>query len=153
MAKSRKYNLLSFAILFIIVTLSGCVELPDKIDTSKDDQYTSDIVGRWRKASESDYNAAGNYLYYVYLADGWGYTWDEGDDIIEKEVVEENYHGNGWFEWSIYNARLTEKHHFKSSSAITTKTYKIRQLTDTQLSKFDETGNKTQVLNRVDSGK
>lgn len=143
-----KYRLLTITLLIGVITLNGCIELPDKIDTSKDDQYTTDIVGRWRKTSESDYNAQGNYLYYVYQADGWGYTWDEGDDISEAEVYNDNYHGNGWFEWSIYNSRLTEKHHFKSSSAITTKTYKITQLTDTQLSKFDETGNKTQRLNR-----
>lgn len=140
------YSLVSAA---VIICFNSCLELPDKVDTSKDDQYTSDIVGRWRKASESDYNAAGNYLYYVYQSDGWGYTWDEGDDIIESEVVNDNYHGNGWFEWSIYNARVTEKHHFRSSSAITTKTYKIQQLSDTRLSKYDEAGAKTQILTRV----
>ena len=133
----------------VIICFNSCLELPDKVDTSKDDQYTSDIVGRWRKVSESDINPSGNYLYYVYQADGWGYTWDEGDDIIESEVVNDNYHGNGWFEWSIYNARVTEKHHFRSSSAITTKTYKIQQLSDTRLSKYDEAGAKTQILTRV----
>ena len=134
-------------IALVAISLSSCVDI-GKIDTSKDDQYTADIVGRWRKASESDQNPSGNYLYYVYRSDGWGYTWDEGDDFTEQETLD-NFHGNGWFEWSIYNATLTEKHHFKSSSAITTKTYKIRQITDTRLVKFDETGNKTQTLTRV----
>lgn len=144
----KRYLILPLTLILVICFFSSCLELPDKTDTSKDDQYTSDIVGRWRKASESDINPTGHYLYYVYQSDGWGYTWDEGDDFTEEETLN-NYHTNGWFEWSIYNARVTEVHHFKSSSAVTTKAYKIKQLTDTQLAKYDETGNKTQLLTRV----
>jgi len=145
MKKNRLYLIL--VVFTLVFCFNSCLELPDKDDTSNDSRYTEDIVGRWRKASESDENPVGNYLYYVYQSDGWGYTWDEGDDFSEQETLN-NYHGNGWFEWSIYGGRLTEIHHFKSSSSVSTKTYKIRQLTSNRLVKYDEAGSKEQVLTK-----
>lgn len=144
--KLNKVLILSFLFSFGLVTTS-CVDKGEKEDTSHDEQYTKDIVGRWRKASEET-SQSDKYLYYVYQADGWGYTWDEGDDVSEQEVINE-YPGNGWFEWEIYNARVVEKHKFTSSSAVTTKRYKITQLTDTRLVKYDETGEKERIFTRV----
>ena len=92
--------------------------------------YTaSDLSGTWLE----EYTLC--YWVYTLTKDDsgeyyWGKTWDEADDVHESDL---EYHGNGWFKWSITNNNLVQIHMMNISEATVPKTYTVTSCNGTTL--------------------
>jgi hypothetical protein len=72
-------------------------------------------------------------LFYKYLADGTGATWDTGDDVDESEAQN--------FTWTLVKSELTHIHILEMGGTVP-KVYKVTLLTSTTLKYEDDFGKK-----------
>jgi hypothetical protein len=77
------------------------------------------LIGKWRSGT----------LFYKYLADGTGGTWDTADDVTEQEAQA--------FTWTLVAADLTHLHIMEIGPNIQ-KDYTVTELTATTLKYHDE---------------
>ena len=104
----------------------------------------SDLHGKWQ---EEDKNA---YVMFTVEKDTmtmlkdkgyhWGYEWDEGDGVYEKDVKDEKY-GNGWFLYVLEGDQFTEYHQMSNGGAYIPKEYTITVLTNSDLKYKDNKAN------------
>ena len=119
-------------ILFVLtialstLLMAGCGFLSG--DTTN---YTaSDLAGTWAEESNPQ-------CYWVYTLSQddtgeyyWGKTWDEAEDVSESDL---EFHGNGWFKWSIAGNKLQQLHVMDISAALVPKSYTVSSCTSTTL--------------------
>ena len=124
MKRSVKFLLLCS---FITLLLNSCGMFggPD----SKN--YTaSDLSGTWSEET----NPLCYWVYSLTKDDSgdyyWGKTWDEAEDVHESDL---EFHGNGWFKWSITDNNLVQLHMMNISTATVPKTYTVTSCNSTTL--------------------
>jgi hypothetical protein len=79
------------------------------------------LVGKWQSGT----------LYYKYLADGTGGTWDTADDVTEAEAQA--------FTWTLVKSELTHIHVLETGGSVP-KIYTVTELTSTSLKYKDDFG-------------
>jgi hypothetical protein len=79
------------------------------------------LVGKWQSGT----------LYYKYLSDGTGATWDTGDDVTEAEAQA--------FTWTLVASELTHIHILEIGGSVP-KVYTVTELTSTSLRYEDDFG-------------
>lgn len=133
--------------LMVMALLTGCGIF------QKPSFYESDLIGRWEAPSESDIEPEGQMQYVVFLNDRdstgeyrYGYMWDMGDHYdwpeesgsYEDFLLNEEYHGNGWFRWKLTGDNLMEYHFMSEGWAEIPKSYTITVLSATTLTYQDD---------------
>jgi len=109
--KTLSYFAMFFAVCFIAVS---CVKEPVTFDSSL-------LTGKWLSGT----------LYYKYLANGNGSTWDTADNVTEAEAQ--------LFTWTLVNAELTHIHILQIGGSVP-KVYTVTELTSTSLKYEDDFG-------------
>ena len=79
------------------------------------------LTGKWRSGT----------LYYKYLANGSGGTWDTADNVTEAEAQA--------FTWTLVKAELTHIHVLQMGGTVP-KVYTVTELTSTSLKYHDDFG-------------
>ena len=79
------------------------------------------LIGKWKSGT----------LYYKYLTDGSGATWDTADDVIEAEAQP--------FTWTLVKSEMTHIHILETGPSVP-KIYTVTELTTTSLKYHDEFG-------------
>ena len=79
------------------------------------------LIGKWQSGT----------LFYKYLGDGTGGTWDTADDVTEQEAQA--------FTWTLINAELTHLHILEIGGTVP-KVYTVTELTSTSLKYHDDFG-------------
>ncbi len=77
------------------------------------------LIGKWQSGT----------LFYKYLSNGTGGTWDTADDVQENEAQA--------FTWSLVNAELTHIHILEIGGTVP-KVYTLTELTSTTLKYHDD---------------
>lgn len=132
-----KKSFIGLAIIAIVAGFASC----NKSSVSFSE---SDLHGKWQ---EEDKNA---YMKFLVEKDTtttmkergyhWGYEWDEGDGVYEKDVLNEKY-GNGWFLYVLEGDQFTQYHKMSNDGAYIPKEYTITALTNTDLKFKDNNAN------------
>jgi len=112
MKKSVLY--LTLFTLFVLFTVSCEPETQVSYDQSL-------LTGKWKSGT----------LYYKYLADGTGGTWDTADDVTEAEAQA--------FTWTLVADQLTHIHIMEIGGSVP-KVYTVTELTETSLKYHDDFG-------------
>jgi hypothetical protein len=112
----RILSYLAFTIIISSVVFS-CTE----ILVEEEILNKSFLLGKWRSGT----------LFYKYLEDGSGGTWDTGDDVQESEAQE--------FTWTLVDTELTQIHVLETGGTVP-KVYDITELTSTTLKYQDDFG-------------
>ena len=102
--------------MFIVVSLLAVSCEP--VEESFDDSL---LIGKWQSGT----------LFYKYLADGSGGTWDTGDDVTEAEAQA--------FTWTLVKSELTHIHILQMGGSVP-KIYTVTELTPTSLKYHDDFG-------------
>jgi hypothetical protein len=107
---------LRYLTMFIVVTLLAvsCTALETNFDQSL-------LTGKWQSGT----------LFYKYLANGTGGTWDTSDNVTEAEAQA--------FTWTLVNAVLTQIHTLEIGGTVP-KVYTLTELTATSLKYHDDFG-------------
>jgi len=79
------------------------------------------LYGKWQSEQ----------LFYKYMADGTGTTWDESDDVYEEEAQS--------FTWTLVNSELTHIHIMEMGGSVP-KVYTVTELTASTLQYRDDFG-------------
>jgi hypothetical protein len=79
------------------------------------------LIGKWQSGT----------LYYKYLSDGSGGTWDTADNVTEAEAQK--------FTWTLVKSELTHIHILETGGSVP-KVYTVTELTSTTLKYHDEFG-------------
>jgi hypothetical protein len=79
------------------------------------------LIGKWQSGT----------LFYKYLDNGTGGTWDTGDDVTESEAQA--------FTWTLVASELTHIHLLEIGGSVP-KIYKVTELTTTSLKYQDDFG-------------
>jgi hypothetical protein len=79
------------------------------------------LIGKWQSGT----------LYYKYLVDGTGGTWDTSDNVTEAEAQA--------FTWTLVKAELTHIHVLEIGGSVP-KVYTVTELTETSLKYHDDFG-------------
>jgi hypothetical protein len=79
------------------------------------------LTGKWQSGT----------LFYKYLADGNGSTWDTADNVTEAEAQK--------FTWTLVGAELTQIHILEIGGSVP-KVYTVTELTSTSLKYEDDFG-------------
>ena len=79
------------------------------------------LIGKWQSGT----------LFYKYLSDGSGGTWDTGDDVTEAEAQA--------FTWTLVASELTHIHLLEIGGSVP-KIYTVTELTTTSLKYEDDFG-------------
>ena len=129
----RKLYFLSLALLALLMT--GCGFLGGDTTT-----YTpSDLNGTWTEET----NPQCYWVYTLTKDDSgeyyWGKTWDESEGYTEEDL---EFHGNGWFKWSLSSNNLVQLHMMNISDAMVPKTYTVTSCTSDVLVLKDSNGRK-----------
>lgn len=100
----------------------------DKITIYEEQQgVNSLLVGLWSEDSNPKHFKA----YYDDACDEsgyfWGKEWDEKDGVYEEDL---EYHGNGWFKWSITDKEIVEIYVTDLNTMVVPIEYTIDQLND-----------------------
>jgi hypothetical protein len=111
MKKSLIYLTLCFALAFIAVS---CEPEEKTFDESL-------LIGKWQSGT----------LYYKYLSDGSGATWDTSDNVTEAEAQA--------FTWTLVKSELTHIHVLQIGGTVP-KVYTVTELTDISLKYHDDFG-------------
>lgn len=97
-------------LMFITALMGACSITPE-------DEITYDqtlLYGKWKSGT----------LYYRYLSDGSGKTWDTADDVTEAEAQS--------FTWTLINSEFTHIHIMQMGTTVP-KVYTVTELTATSL--------------------
>ena len=130
----------------MINSLTGVLSIPHKINTlmmkktlfyltmcmvvtflavscePEEESFESSLLtGKWQSGT----------LYYKYLTDGSGVTWDTGEDVTEAE-------GQA-FTWTLVKSELTHIHILEMGGSVP-KVYTVTELTATSLKYHDDFG-------------
>src|SRR5665648_523692 len=100
MKKTLFYLTMYMVVSFLVVS---CEPLEESFDDSL-------LIGKWQSGT----------LYYKYLADGTGSTWDTGDDVTEAEAQA--------FTWTLVKSELTHIHVLQMGGSVP-KIYTVTELT------------------------
>lgn len=111
MKKTLRY--LTMLMVLTLLTVS-CEELGKSFDKTL-------LTGKWKSGT----------VYYKYLTDGTGATWDTADDVTEAEAQP--------FTWTLVNDLLTQIHIMQISGNVP-KIYTLTELTATSLKYHDDFG-------------
>jgi hypothetical protein len=89
----------------------------------KEEQFFDEslLIGKWQSGT----------LFYKYLDDGSGGTWDEADDVTEEEAQ--------LFTWTLVESELTHIHILEMGGTVP-KVYTVTELTETSLKYKDDFG-------------
>jgi hypothetical protein len=107
-----------------IFYLSFCILVPFLVASCEKEKPSFDeslLIGKWQSGT----------LYYKYLDDGSGTTWDEADDVTEDEAQH--------FTWTLVEAELTHIHILEMGGTVP-KVYTVTELTATSLKYKDDFG-------------
>jgi len=107
---------LRFLTMMMVLTLIAvsCEELPKSFDQNL-------LTGKWKSGT----------LFYKYLSNGTGGTWDTADDVTEAEAQA--------FTWTLVNDLLTQIHILQMGGSVP-KIYTVTELTETSLKYKDDFG-------------
>lgn len=111
----RKIAFYLAAIVIGSIAVTSCMEEPEV------EFENALLLGKWNSGT----------LYYKYLSDGLGTTWDTADDVDESEAQE--------FEWTLVKSDLTHIHIMTGDHDVI-KIYTVTELTSTTLKYKDEYG-------------
>jgi hypothetical protein len=110
-----KKTVLYFSMIVVISILAvSCEPAPQSFDQNL-------LIGKWQSGT----------LFYKYLADGNGSTWDTADDVTEAE--------GQLFTWTLVEAELTHIHILEMGGSVP-KVYTVTELTETSLKYHDDFG-------------
>jgi len=111
-------KIVSFLVLCVVATtlLVSCDPL---VEESFDETL---LYGKWQS----------NALFYKYISDGTGTTWDTSDDVTEAEAQK--------FTWTLVASEFTHIHVMEIGSTVVTKIYTVTELTDSTLIYEDDFG-------------
>lgn len=112
MVKRTLFYLTSFLVISFLAV--SCEPAADSFDESL-------LPGKWQSGT----------LYYKYLADGTGGTWDTADDVTEAEAQA--------FTWTLVQSELTHIHILETGGSVP-KVYTVTELTETSLKYHDDFG-------------
>ena len=118
----------SFLYVFLCVVVTSFMVSCDEIDISFDESL---LIGKWQSGT----------VYYKYLVNGSGATWDEADDVTEEEAQT--------FTWTLEYSELTHIHVLEMGGTVP-KAYTVTELTSTTLRYKDDFG-KTFTFTKVAS--
>lgn len=109
-------NTLYYLLLFTMVSFLAvsCEPLEEEFDQTL-------LPGKWQSGT----------LYYKYLSDGTGATWDTADDVTEAEAQA--------FSWTLVKSELTHIHVLEVGGSVP-KIYTVTELTATSLKYHDDFG-------------
>jgi hypothetical protein len=108
----------------ILYYLSFCLLIPFLVASCEKEKEFFDeslLIGKWQSGT----------LYYKYLDDGSGATWDEADDVTEDEAQ--------LFTWTLVESELTHIHILEMGGTVP-KVYTVTELTATSLKYKDDFG-------------
>jgi hypothetical protein len=112
-AESMKKTLQYLTMLTLVTLLAvSCTKLEPTFDQTL-------LTGKWRSGT----------LFYKYLADGTGGTWDTADDVTEAEAQP--------FTWTLENDLMTHIHILTVGGSVP-KLYTVTELTATSLKYHDD---------------
>ncbi len=116
----KQYNMAKKAFLYLttFLVVSFLVVSCEPEEKSFDDTL---LTGKWKSGT----------LYYKYLANGSGATWDTADDVTESEAQA--------FTWTLEKSELTHIHVLELGGSVP-KVYTVTELTSTSLKYHDDFG-------------
>ena len=117
---SRIFLLLAFTVL-----MGACTLTPED-ETTYDETL---LFGKWKSGT----------LYYKYMSDGSGKTWDTADDVTEAEAQS--------FTWTLVHSELTHIHIMQMGTTVP-KVYTVTELTATTL-KYKDSFNVSHSFTKV----
>lgn len=110
--KKSIFYLAMFALVSILAV--SCETEPVSFDEAL-------LIGKWQSGT----------LFYKYLDDGTGGTWDTADDVKEEEAQD--------FTWTLVEAELTHIHILQIGGSVP-KVYTVTELSSTSLIYHDDFG-------------
>lgn len=116
-------------VFFLVACVSAAVLMTS---CEKEDEFFDEtlLYGKWVSGT----------VYYKYLSDGNGSTWDTSDDVTEAEAQP--------FTWTLVQSDLTHIHIMQLEGSVP-KTYKVTELTSTTLKYRDEKGGVSYSFTKV----
>jgi len=111
-----------FLYLFVFIATTTLIVSCDLVPTIKSYDETL-LYGKWESGT----------LFYKYLSDGSGATWDTADDVTEAEAQV--------FTWTLIESELTQNHVLEIGGTVP-KIYTVSELTDSTLVYNDDFGKK-----------
>jgi hypothetical protein len=111
-----KKSLLYLTLITVISMFTVSCEPEEEISFDQ-----SFLIGKWKSGT----------LFYKYLADGTGGTWDTADDVTEAEAQA--------FTWTLVKSELTHVHIMEIGGSVP-KVYTVTELTETSLKYHDDFG-------------
>jgi len=114
--------------LLVVFSFSFLLNSCSEEETSFDESL---LIGKWVSGT----------VYYKYIADHTGKTWDTGDDVTEAEAQP--------FSWTLVQSELTHIHILETGGSVP-KVYTVTDLTATSLKYKDDFG-KTYSFSKVNN--
>ena len=107
---------------FFYLTMCAVVSIL-AVSCETEETYFDDalLIGKWQSGT----------LFYKYLDDGTGGTWDTADEVKEEEAQD--------FTWTLVNAELTHIHILEIGGHVP-KVYTVTELTSSTLTYNDDFG-------------
>jgi hypothetical protein len=108
----------------ILTILVSCILISTLFTSCEEEEpYYDDalLIGKWKSGT----------LFYKYLNNGTGTTWDTGDDVTEAEGQE--------FTWALEKSELTHIHIIEMGGTVP-KVYTVTELTSSTLKYKDDFG-------------
>ena len=102
----------------MFITVSFLAVSCEPVEESFDESL---VPGKWQSGT----------LFYKYLSDGSGGTWDTGDNVLESEAQA--------FTWTLVNSEFTHIHVLQIGGSVP-KIYTVTELTATILKYHDDFG-------------
>lgn len=125
--------------VFVLLAALGLCLTGCEILGGEEDPKEADLYGRWEAPS----NLGPGNIVFVFMDETcenagttygkWGYTYDEGDDVHLDDVVNEDFHGNGWFGWTLSGKKIQTYQMHTASEAVDPFTYEIISLSGNQM--------------------
>jgi hypothetical protein len=107
-------------LILIIFVSSGLLMVSCDLFTTDEKTFDETLLyGKWQSGT----------LFYNYLSDGNGSTWDTSDDVTEAEAQK--------FTWTLVKSELTQNHILEMGGTVP-KVYTITELTDSTLKYHDD---------------
>lgn len=123
-----------YALVFVLCLTALLTACTPEFEIPEGDFDVELLYGKW--------NMTDTQVYYVYQADGTGYTWDEADDVSEDEAQP--------FEWTVDKSEMIHIHLTETGTAQVPKYYIITALTSSELCYHDAyVESKVFVFNKV----
>jgi hypothetical protein len=111
---TKKTLLYLTAVMMISFLAVSCEPTEESFDESL-------LIGKWQSGT----------LFYKYIADGTGGTWDTSDDVTEAEAQA--------FTWTLVQSELTHIHVLETGGSVP-KVYTVTELTSASLKYKDDFG-------------